>query len=161
MRSEPDYLKEDIHFKLGFLRNPKRFNVAVTRAKSLLVVVGNPKLLHLDPNWRQLIRYAQNKGGYTGIPFKPEDPVTELDLRKLEDRFRNLGLSQPDETSASAATTATLRTTTSQRGSVFSSFENLTISESPTSDGFDKLDDLPDLHEDAAPSGGGGGHFDQ
>lgn len=34
---------EDVH--LGFWRNPKRFNVAITRAKALLVVVGHPVLL--------------------------------------------------------------------------------------------------------------------
>ena len=30
---------------VGFWRNPKRFNVAVTRAKALLVVVGHPVVL--------------------------------------------------------------------------------------------------------------------
>ena len=30
---------------VGFWRNPKRFNVAITRAKALLVVVGHPVVL--------------------------------------------------------------------------------------------------------------------
>lgn len=30
---------------VGFWRNPKRFNVAITRAKALLVVVGHPLVL--------------------------------------------------------------------------------------------------------------------
>lgn len=30
---------------MGFWRNPKRFNVAITRAKALLVVVGHPLVL--------------------------------------------------------------------------------------------------------------------
>lgn len=30
---------------LGFLANPKRFNVAVTRPKALLLIVGNPHIL--------------------------------------------------------------------------------------------------------------------
>ena len=30
---------------IGFWRNPKRFNVAITRAKALLVVVGHPVVL--------------------------------------------------------------------------------------------------------------------
>lgn len=32
-------------YYLGFLSNPKRFNVAITRAKALLIVVGNPHVL--------------------------------------------------------------------------------------------------------------------
>lgn len=30
---------------VGFWRNPKRFNVAITRARALLVVVGHPVVL--------------------------------------------------------------------------------------------------------------------
>ena len=56
VRSEPSYLQEDHKHKLGFVRNPKRFNVAITRVKALLVVVGNPKLLSVDNNWREFIR---------------------------------------------------------------------------------------------------------
>ena len=39
-----------------------RFNVAITRAKALLVVVGNPNLLSLDSHWREFIRYTVEKG---------------------------------------------------------------------------------------------------
>ncbi|CAN0124966.1 unnamed protein product, partial [Ectocarpus sp. 8 AP-2014] len=31
--------------KIGFLGDPKKFNVALTRAQALAVVVGNPNLL--------------------------------------------------------------------------------------------------------------------
>jgi putative helicase MOV10L1 len=43
---------------VGFFRNPKRFNVAITRAKALLVVVGSPTVLAADDNWRQLLRHC-------------------------------------------------------------------------------------------------------
>ena len=38
--------------------NPKRFNVAITRARALLVVVGHPTVLMLDPCWSQLVRHC-------------------------------------------------------------------------------------------------------
>ena len=45
VRSSPEYVQMDNQYKLGFLRNPKRFNVAITRAKALLIIVGNPHIL--------------------------------------------------------------------------------------------------------------------
>eukprot|EP01018_Ginkgo_biloba_P016695 Gb_16361 [translate_table: standard] len=45
VRSSAKYEEFDEKYNLGFLRNPKRFNVAITRAKSLLVVVGNPHVI--------------------------------------------------------------------------------------------------------------------
>ena len=35
---------DKIHY-LGFLSSPRRFNVAITRARSLLILVGNPHIL--------------------------------------------------------------------------------------------------------------------
>jgi hypothetical protein len=39
-----------------------RFNVAITRMKALLVVVGNPFLLSMDVYWKELIQFAINNG---------------------------------------------------------------------------------------------------
>lgn len=44
MRSHEGLFGDD-KYSLGFLSNPKRFNVAITRAKALLIVVGNPHVL--------------------------------------------------------------------------------------------------------------------
>ncbi|POI30107.1 hypothetical protein CIB84_006143 [Bambusicola thoracicus] len=44
VRSYEDTFAEE-EYCLGFLSNPKRFNVAITRAKALLIVIGNPHLL--------------------------------------------------------------------------------------------------------------------
>ncbi|ELU14522.1 hypothetical protein CAPTEDRAFT_189533 [Capitella teleta] len=35
----------DVRHNLGFLSNPKRFNVSVTRAMSLLIIIANPHVL--------------------------------------------------------------------------------------------------------------------
>ena len=44
VRSNEDIFEDDRYF-LGFLSNSKRFNVAITRPKALLIVVGNPHVL--------------------------------------------------------------------------------------------------------------------
>ena len=47
-----------------FVGDDKRFNVASTRAKFLLIIVGDERLLNEDKNWGQLIRFIKNNGGY-------------------------------------------------------------------------------------------------
>lgn len=45
MRSS-EKMNNNMQRNLGFLRNPKRFNVAITRAQALLIIVGNPHVLN-------------------------------------------------------------------------------------------------------------------
>jgi AAA domain len=51
---------------LGLWNNPKRFNVAITRAKALLVVVGHPAVLTEDPSWKELLRHCASIGAFRG-----------------------------------------------------------------------------------------------
>ena len=44
----------------------KKFNVALTRAKALNVIVGNPHILEGDGCWRQLIEFCVERGTYKG-----------------------------------------------------------------------------------------------
>uniref|UniRef100_A0A8V5FQ25 Uncharacterized protein n=1 Tax=Melopsittacus undulatus TaxID=13146 RepID=A0A8V5FQ25_MELUD len=62
----------DAKYSLGFLFNPKRFNVAVTRAKALLIVVGNPDVLAKDPCFCALLEYSLMNGAYVGCDLPPE-----------------------------------------------------------------------------------------
>ena len=62
---------------MGFLGQPKRFNVALTRAMSMLIVVGNPAVLATDDYWRQMLRHALKTGAYVGVPppSLPDEPL--------------------------------------------------------------------------------------
>ena len=47
-------------------------NVAITRAREMLVVVGNPDVLKLDPYWRSFLQFAKRNKLYTGPPLDIE-----------------------------------------------------------------------------------------
>ncbi|XP_008278315.1 putative helicase mov-10-B.1 [Stegastes partitus] len=87
VRSCINYVKMDKDFNIGFLSNEKRFNVAVTRARSLLIVVGNPVILNKDPTWEKFISYCVKEKGYTGFDFKDvegeDDIVSRLATLKI------------------------------------------------------------------------------
>ncbi|CAG0899618.1 unnamed protein product [Cyprideis torosa] len=72
VRSTQEFLQVDRRFNLGFLRNPKRFNVAITRARALMIVVGCPQILATDPNWHALVSFAYTRGCYEGCELPPE-----------------------------------------------------------------------------------------
>lgn len=78
VRSSINYIKMDKDFNLGFLSNEKRFNVAVTRARSLLIVVGNPVILSKDPIWEKFISYCVKENGYTGFDFRDAEGEDDL-----------------------------------------------------------------------------------
>ncbi len=71
VRSSQEHVASDARHALGFLANPKRFNVAVTRARALLVIVGNPNILALDAHWAALLRHAVRHGAYRGCALPP------------------------------------------------------------------------------------------
>ena len=64
--SENNFIQNDVIRGLGFIRSEKRFNVAVTRAMSLLIVIGDPHLLGADPTWRTFIEHCIKMRAYTG-----------------------------------------------------------------------------------------------
>ncbi|KAL0572130.1 hypothetical protein V5O48_009828 [Marasmius crinis-equi] len=79
VRSSREFVEYDLRHTLGFVANPRRFNVAVTRAQSLLIIVGDPNVLSLDPLWRSFMNYVYENGGWTGPEpsWDTEEPVDE------------------------------------------------------------------------------------
>ena len=65
---------------LGFLKDYQRFNVAITRAKELLLVIGDPQVLMKNENWRELIFHSRKlKSYFEGLPNDPaivQQPVS-------------------------------------------------------------------------------------
>lgn len=72
VRSSDSFLKFDTRNRLGFLASPKRFNVAITRAQALLIVVGNPRVLIRDKYWGSLLRYCIMNVAYVGVPLSED-----------------------------------------------------------------------------------------
>ncbi|KAG7439173.1 P-loop containing nucleoside triphosphate hydrolase protein [Guyanagaster necrorhizus] len=80
VRSNAEFITSDIRRTLGFVASPHRFNVAVTRAQALLVVIGNSDVLALDPLWRSFMNYIHIKGGWRGhrISWDPKANVDDF-----------------------------------------------------------------------------------
>ncbi|KAJ8399528.1 hypothetical protein AAFF_G00409390 [Aldrovandia affinis] len=81
VRSSINYVRMDKDFSIGFLTNEKRFNVAVTRAKALLIVVGNPVILNKDPTWERFISYCSEEKGYTGFDYADAEGEDDVVMR--------------------------------------------------------------------------------
>lgn len=41
----------------------------MTRAQALLIIVGDPDVLGLDPLWRSFLNYVHKNGGWKGLPI--------------------------------------------------------------------------------------------
>ena len=80
VRSQPDLIaRADTPYSLGFVSSPKRFNVGLTRAQALCVVVGSPRVLREDPHWGQLLALCAANNSCLGVPPPPQEEDFQLD----------------------------------------------------------------------------------
>lgn len=56
--------RSNTEHKVGFLSDIRRMNVAITRAKKKLIVIGDSTTLSTLPFYRKLIDHIENAGGY-------------------------------------------------------------------------------------------------
>lgn len=97
-RACKDFLDFDAKHALGFLASPKRFNVAVTRAMSLLIVIGHPAVLACCPNWHALLTHCQKNNACRGVPVPlnvehtEENRGTEAGCDELTSALQRLSL---------------------------------------------------------------------
>lgn len=47
---------------VGFLNDFRRMNVAITRARKLVILIGDSQTLSRDPFLRDIVRYFKNHG---------------------------------------------------------------------------------------------------
>jgi superfamily I DNA and/or RNA helicase len=76
-RSSLTFLQSDVERRAGLFQQPKRINVALTRAEKALIVVGNPITMEKDPIWNQWLRFCLQNGLWYGE--EGEDLTTKED----------------------------------------------------------------------------------
>lgn len=65
-------VRSNEHQGIGFLNDPRRLNVALTRAKYGIIIVGNPKVLSKQALWNHLLSF------YKEQKVLVEGPLTNL-----------------------------------------------------------------------------------
>jgi len=65
-RSNNTFVPSDIDRNSGLFQQPKRINVALTRAEKLFIVIGNPVLMKKDPLWSVWLTYCREHGFWYG-----------------------------------------------------------------------------------------------
>lgn len=105
-RSRHRFIDQDRARGLGVIHESQRFNVALTRAKQGMVVIGNPDALDEDENWAAFLAFCKRNGAWKShheyvwhIPHgktirrsRLEKQLHARQLASLDDGVRKLGL---------------------------------------------------------------------
>ncbi|KAL0819793.1 hypothetical protein ABMA28_007831 [Loxostege sticticalis] len=94
VRASCGLLDHDAKFRLGFLVDDKRFNVALTRAKAKAIIIGNPLCLEKDVKWRTYIERCRELGTYVGFDSRaaPDAAAQKDVLQRITPMLNDLKL---------------------------------------------------------------------
>lgn len=93
---------------IGFLRDYRRLNVALTRAKYGLVILGNPRSFTRDFLWTKLLIHFREKGCLVeGRLDNLQLSVVQLEFANAKLQNKNRGLAQQSQLAGSAKTQST------------------------------------------------------
>ncbi|KAL8665546.1 MAG: hypothetical protein Q9168_007682 [Polycauliona sp. 1 TL-2023] len=84
-RTRDRFLDEDAIKGMGIVNEPKKFNVAITRAKQGLIVIGNPCVLERDPYWTAFMCFCWRNGLWQKDEIEHSDGAKETNERDIDD----------------------------------------------------------------------------
>ena len=84
VRSSLLHTPNNIAKSLGFTACPRRINVALTRARAVLVILGNPISLSKYPYWRSVVKYCGKNNCITGCNIRLFYKNDELEENEKE-----------------------------------------------------------------------------
>ncbi|THH07161.1 hypothetical protein EW145_g3579 [Phellinidium pouzarii] len=90
VRSSLKLVSYDLKNNLGFVADRRRFNAAVTRAQALLIIIGDPQVLSIDPLWRRFLNYIYHqRGGWSPKGKRIDwDANEDVTAQKFDDERR-------------------------------------------------------------------------
>ena len=76
---------------LGFLSDERRLNVAITRPKNFLIIVGNSKTLIQSEIWAEFVEHCQKTDCYLSVDSDKENELSKAGfLRAMMNGFDEL-----------------------------------------------------------------------
>ncbi|XP_063831408.1 putative helicase mov-10-B.1 [Ostrinia nubilalis] len=94
VRANCRLLDYDAKYGLGFLVDDKRFNVAITRAKAKIIIIGNPTCLTRDRKWRTYMDLCKEFDCFFGMDTQQIERDSKLLIEIAKTRFEKCRLSE-------------------------------------------------------------------